>query len=155
MRSRARTAPTSASTPRSGVRTRQLPPRSRRVSKPAPYTSTSMRRSPRTSLLEESSAPGSAWSSARKGSRPAPRSRSSTRQPEVQPATGAEREHAHDVEAIVTKLPRVTYTNMAEDFSGVHAHLDALIPEVESRHLGRRHTAWVGGRERTEGTVSK
>jgi 1-pyrroline-5-carboxylate dehydrogenase len=61
----------------------------------------------------------------------------------------------HDVVAPVTALPRVTYTNMAEDFSGVHAHLDALIPQVESRQLGRRHTAWVGGRERAEGSISK
>ena len=51
-------------------------------------------------------------------------------------------------------LSRVTYTNIAADFSGVHAHLDTLIPVVEARHLGRRHAAVIGGRERTEGSVA-
>lgn len=51
-------------------------------------------------------------------------------------------------------LPRVTYTNIAGDFSGVHAHLDMLIPVVEAGYLGRRHTAVIGGRERSEGAVA-
>ena len=33
----------------------------------------------------------------------------------------------------MTNLPRVTYSNTGEDFSGVHAHLDAIIPDVEAR----------------------
>lgn len=45
-------------------------------------------------------------------------------------------------------LPRVTYTNMSQDFSGVHRRLDALIPKVESELLGRQHTNLIGGRER-------
>ncbi len=35
------------------------------------------------------------------------------------------------------QLPRVTYSNIAEDFSGVHAHLDRVIPEVAAQMLGR------------------
>ena len=34
-------------------------------------------------------------------------------------------------------LPRVTYSNVADDFSGVHAHLDALLPAVRANLLGR------------------
>ena len=34
-------------------------------------------------------------------------------------------------------LPRVTYSNTGEDFSGVHAHLDEIIPEAEARLLGK------------------
>jgi 1-pyrroline-5-carboxylate dehydrogenase len=51
-------------------------------------------------------------------------------------------------------LPRVTYTNIAGDFSGVHAHLDMLIPVVEAGYLGRRHAAVIGGRERSDGSVA-
>jgi 1-pyrroline-5-carboxylate dehydrogenase len=51
-------------------------------------------------------------------------------------------------------LPRVTYTNIGEDFSGVHAHLDALIPQLEASLLGRRHAALIGGHERSEGAVA-
>ena len=54
---------------------------------------------------------------------------------------------------LLTNLPRVTYSNMGEDFSGVHAHLDAIIPEVEARLLGKHRPALVGGRDRTEGQV--
>ena len=50
-------------------------------------------------------------------------------------------------------LPRVTYSNIAEDFSGVHAHLDAVIPAVEGTLLGRRHAAFIGGRDRSEGEI--
>ena len=50
-------------------------------------------------------------------------------------------------------LPRVTYSNTGEDFSGVHAHLDAIIPEAEARLLGRARPAFVGGRDRPDGAV--
>ena len=50
-------------------------------------------------------------------------------------------------------LPRVTYSNTGEDFSGVHAHLDSVIPEVEARLLGKTRPAFVGGRDRSEGRV--
>ncbi|MGE5062885.1 MAG: aldehyde dehydrogenase family protein [Myxococcales bacterium] len=53
----------------------------------------------------------------------------------------------------MTNLPRVTYSNTGEDFSGVHAHLDEIIPEVEARLLGKRQPALVGGRDRSEGEV--
>jgi len=50
-------------------------------------------------------------------------------------------------------LPRVTYSNTGEDFSGVHAHLDAIIPEVEARLLGKSRPAFVAGRDRAEGSI--
>jgi len=50
-------------------------------------------------------------------------------------------------------LPRVTYSNTGEDFSGVHAHLDAIIPEVEARLLGKRRPAFIGGRDCPEGRI--
>ena len=53
----------------------------------------------------------------------------------------------------MTDLPRVTYSNTGEDFSGVHAHLDAIIPDVESRLLGKPRPAFIGGRDRNEGVV--
>jgi 1-pyrroline-5-carboxylate dehydrogenase len=52
-----------------------------------------------------------------------------------------------------TNLPRVTYSNTGEDFSGVHAHLDELIPAAEARLLGKSRPALIGGRDRTEGNV--
>ncbi|WP_294121524.1 aldehyde dehydrogenase family protein [Sphingomonas sp.] len=51
----------------------------------------------------------------------------------------------------MTDLPRVTYSNTGEDFSGVHAHLDAIIPEVEARLLGKSRPALIGGRDRSDG----
>ena len=51
----------------------------------------------------------------------------------------------------MTNLPRVTYSNTGEDFSGVHSHLDSLIPEVEARLLGKTQPAFIGGRDRSEG----
>jgi 1-pyrroline-5-carboxylate dehydrogenase len=48
-------------------------------------------------------------------------------------------------------LPRVTYSNTGEDFSGVHAHLDTIIPDAEARLLGKQRPAFVGGRDRNEG----
>src|SRR5437762_276979 len=46
-------------------------------------------------------------------------------------------------------LPRVTYSNIGEDFSGVHAHLDAIIPEAEARMVGKMRADFVGGRVRS------
>jgi 1-pyrroline-5-carboxylate dehydrogenase len=51
-------------------------------------------------------------------------------------------------------LPRVTYSNTGEDFSGVHAHLDSIIPEAESRLLGKLRPALIGGRDYTEGRTA-
>ena len=53
----------------------------------------------------------------------------------------------------MTNLPRVTYSNTGEDFSGVHAHLDEIIPEVEARLLGKAQPAFIGGKDRGEGNV--
>jgi 1-pyrroline-5-carboxylate dehydrogenase len=50
-------------------------------------------------------------------------------------------------------LPRVTYSNTGEDFSGVHAHLDAIIPDAEARLLGEFQPAFIGGHDRTEGRI--
>jgi len=53
----------------------------------------------------------------------------------------------------MTNLPRVTYSNTGEDFSGVHAHLDEIIPQVEVRLLGKAQPAFVGGKDRGEGNI--
>ena len=50
-------------------------------------------------------------------------------------------------------LPRVTYSNTGEDFSGVHAHLDSIIPEVEARLLGKSRPSLIGGQDRIEGQL--
>jgi 1-pyrroline-5-carboxylate dehydrogenase len=50
-------------------------------------------------------------------------------------------------------LPRVTYSNTGEDFSGVHAYLDEIIPDASGRLLGKSRAAFVGGRDRGEGPV--
>ena len=50
-------------------------------------------------------------------------------------------------------LPRVTYSNTGEDFSGVHAHLDAIIPDTEARLLAKSRPAFIGGRDRTDGNL--
>jgi 1-pyrroline-5-carboxylate dehydrogenase len=50
-------------------------------------------------------------------------------------------------------LPRVTYSNTGEDFSGVHAYLDEIIPDAEARLLGKRRSALIGGRDRDEGQI--
>src|SRR5436305_7236252 len=52
-----------------------------------------------------------------------------------------------------TNLPRVTYSNTGEDFSGVHAHLDEIIPEAEARLLGKSRPALIGRRDRSEGEM--
>lgn len=54
-----------------------------------------------------------------------------------------------------SNLPRVTYSNTGEDFSGVHAHLDEIIPEGQARLLGKSRPSFVAGRDRAEGTVVK
>lgn len=51
-------------------------------------------------------------------------------------------------------LPRVTYSNTGEDFSGVHAYLDEIIPDVESRLLGKARPAFIGGRDCSGGPVA-
>ena len=51
-------------------------------------------------------------------------------------------------------LPRVTYSNIGEDFSGVHAYLDTIIPEAEARLLGKVRPAFIGGQDRTEGQMA-
>lgn len=53
----------------------------------------------------------------------------------------------------MNNLPRVTYSNIGEDFSGVHAYLDEFIPDAEARLLGKRQAAFVGGRDRSEGEI--
>jgi len=53
----------------------------------------------------------------------------------------------------MTNLPRVTYSNTGEDFSGVHAHLDEIIPQVEARLLGKAQPALVGGKDRNDGQI--
>ena len=50
-------------------------------------------------------------------------------------------------------LPRVTYSNTGEDFSGVHAHLDEIIPDAEARLLGNIRPAFIGGEDRPEGRI--
>jgi 1-pyrroline-5-carboxylate dehydrogenase len=44
-------------------------------------------------------------------------------------------------------LPRVTYTNLGEDFSGVHARLDAELEQLATQMLGRSHAASIGGQD--------
>ena len=52
-------------------------------------------------------------------------------------------------------LPRVTYSNTGEDFSGVHAYLDEIIPAAETRLLGKKHSAFIGGHDRSEGVLAR
>jgi 1-pyrroline-5-carboxylate dehydrogenase len=49
------------------------------------------------------------------------------------------------------RLPRVTYSNIAEDFSGVHAHLDEVLPRVRRDVLGRLRPNLIAGRDDTDG----
>lgn len=51
-------------------------------------------------------------------------------------------------------LPRVTYSNTGEDFSGVHAYLDEIIPDAEARLLGKSRPALIAGRDRSEGKAT-
>ncbi|MFN3852891.1 MAG: aldehyde dehydrogenase family protein [Phreatobacter sp.] len=48
-------------------------------------------------------------------------------------------------------LPRVTYSNIGEDFSGVHAHLDRVIPQVRATVLGHERANVIAGRESRDG----
>jgi 1-pyrroline-5-carboxylate dehydrogenase len=52
-------------------------------------------------------------------------------------------------------LPRVTYSNTGEDFSGVHAYLDQVIPEAEARLLGKLRPSLIDGNDRAEGLIYK
>lgn len=48
-------------------------------------------------------------------------------------------------------LPRVTYSNIGEDFSGVHAHLDGIIPKVRAALPGQERPNLVAGRDSRDG----
>ena len=48
-------------------------------------------------------------------------------------------------------LPRVTYSNIRADFSGVHAELDRRIGEFEREELGHTRANRIGGRDDTRG----
>ncbi|HEY0838465.1 MAG TPA: aldehyde dehydrogenase family protein [Azospirillum sp.] len=48
-------------------------------------------------------------------------------------------------------LPRVTYSNIATDFTPVHDHLDRLIPEVKATLLGRDRPNRIAGRADEDG----
>lgn len=48
-------------------------------------------------------------------------------------------------------LPRVTYSNIAEDFTPVHAHLDDLIPRYKASLPKAARANLVGGREDKDG----
>jgi 1-pyrroline-5-carboxylate dehydrogenase len=50
-----------------------------------------------------------------------------------------------------SNLPRVTYSNIRVDFSGVHAELDRRIGEFERRELGRLRANCIAGRDDTRG----
>lgn len=50
-------------------------------------------------------------------------------------------------------LPRVTYSNISEDFSGVHALLDEVIPNAKANLLGHDWANIIGGKEDRSGTV--
>lgn len=50
-------------------------------------------------------------------------------------------------------LPRVTYSNIRADFSGVHAHLDALVPQLREALLGRTWPNRIAGRAHEAGLV--
>jgi len=53
----------------------------------------------------------------------------------------------------MNNLPRVTYSNTGEDFSGVHAYLDEIIPDAEARLLGNIRPGLIGGQDRTDGVI--
>jgi 1-pyrroline-5-carboxylate dehydrogenase len=50
-------------------------------------------------------------------------------------------------------LPRVTYSNTGEDFSGVHGYLDKIMPDVEARLLGNIRPGLIAGQDRTDGLM--
>lgn len=49
-----------------------------------------------------------------------------------------------------SSLPRVTYSNLNEDFSGVHALLDRVIPEIRGK-LGQEHANLINGQDNRDG----
>jgi 1-pyrroline-5-carboxylate dehydrogenase len=53
--------------------------------------------------------------------------------------------------SVPSSLPRVTYSNTGEDFSGVHELIDNLIPDAEARLLGKARASLVGGEDRMDG----
>lgn len=55
--------------------------------------------------------------------------------------------------AATAALPRVTYSNIATDFTPVHDHLDRLIPEVRASLLGRERANVIAGRTDEDGTA--
>lgn len=52
-----------------------------------------------------------------------------------------------------THLPRVTYSNIGDDFSSVHALLDRLIPKIREEALGHEVDHWIDGRPVREGVA--
>lgn len=50
-------------------------------------------------------------------------------------------------------LPRVTYSNTGEDFSGVHAQLDTIMADAQARLLGKSRAGFIAGGDRSEGRV--
>jgi 1-pyrroline-5-carboxylate dehydrogenase len=50
-------------------------------------------------------------------------------------------------------LPRVTYSNTGEDFSGVHAYLDTIISDAAARLLGNIRPGLIAGQDRTDGLM--
>ncbi|GIK81019.1 MAG: aldehyde dehydrogenase family protein [Pseudorhodoplanes sp.] len=50
-------------------------------------------------------------------------------------------------------LPRVTYSNIAEDFTAVHAHLDSLIPQFKASLSAQTRANRIAGRQDSEGTA--
>lgn len=53
----------------------------------------------------------------------------------------------------MTDFPRVTYSNIAGDFTALHDWLDTEIPAVKGRLLGRTWSNRIGGRDSEDGTV--
>lgn len=51
----------------------------------------------------------------------------------------------------IADLPRVTYSNIAEDFSGVEAHFDTVLEEVRQTLLGRECANFIAGQEDCSG----
>jgi 1-pyrroline-5-carboxylate dehydrogenase len=52
-----------------------------------------------------------------------------------------------------SSLPRVTYSNIRVDFTGVHAELDRRIGEFERRELGRERANCIAGRDDMRGAA--
>lgn len=52
-------------------------------------------------------------------------------------------------------LPRVTYSNINADFSGVHAHFDTVLNTVRDTLLGKDHPHLIGGAPVTGGHMSE